>query len=345
MQALIPRPADEAERLAAVGRYHLLDTPPEDDFNFLTEMAAAICQAPYAFISLIDQQRVWFKSWYGIKAEQLESPRDDDYCSWTILEDVLMNIPDLTKDPRTSKISLTVGAPYYRMYCGANLITSDGFRIGTLCVLDSVANALSERQIDLLVKLARQVMALIELRHKEEELSRALEAMECLAAVDALTMLVNRRVLFERLDSEVARAVRFGSALALIVLDLDHFKEVNDHYGHSMGDLVLAGVGGLILKRMRSIDTAGRYGGEELCILLPGTGTVGAVAVAEDLRRQIEASRFVDGGQSVQVTASFGVAATDVGVLSDAESLFKAADQALYRAKEKGRNCVEASWT
>src|SRR5437899_449687 len=107
MQALIPRPADEAQRLAAVQRYHLLDTPPEDDFNFLTEMAAVVCQAPYAFISLIDQDRVWFKSWYGIQAERLESLRDDDYCSWAILEDVLMNIPDLTQDKRTAKSALT----------------------------------------------------------------------------------------------------------------------------------------------------------------------------------------------------------------------------------------------
>jgi len=328
MSALIPRPVNEAQRLAAVERYHLLDTPPEDDFNFLTEMAAALCQAPFAFISLVDAQRVWAKSWYGIQAAQLEAPRDDDYCSWTILEDVMLHIPDLTQDERSKQISLTVGPPFYRMYCGANLITHDGFKIGSLCVLDSVPNTLSDRQFGLLTRLARQVMALIELRDKEAELSRALAAMERLAEVDELTQLVNRRVLFERMDAEVARATRFGSALAVVLIDLDHFKSVNDHYGHAMGDAVLAGVGDLILKRMRGIDTAGRYGGEELCILLPGTGTSGAVALAEDLRQQIEQVRFEEGGQSVQVTASFGVAANDMGVLTNADALFKAADKA-----------------
>lgn len=341
MPTLIPRPANEAERLAAVRRYHLLDTPPEDEFNFLTEMAAALCQAPYAYISLIDEQRVWFKSLHGIQLEQPEAPRDDDYCSWTILEDVLLNIPDLTQDARSAKISLTEGAPHYHMYCGANLITYDGFRIGALCVLDSVPNQLSERQIGLLVELARQVMVLIELRAKEAELSQALAKMERLAAIDELTKLVNRRVLCEQLDLEVARATRFGTLLAVVLLDLDHFKEVNDKYGHAMGDMVLAGVAGLIIKRMRTIDTAGRYGGEELCLLLPGTDSKGALAVADALRQQIAGSRFYESGQAARVTASFGVAANDGGILTAVEPLFRAADRALYRAKTNGRNRVE----
>lgn len=162
VSAMAPRPLGEAARLAALRRYRLLDTPAEADFDFLTKMAAAICGTPCAFVSLVDDQRVWYKSAYGCTVRQ--RVRDDDYCSWAIVERHGLYITDLREDARTARLGLTTMAPHYRMYCGINLVTSDGHCIGTLCVLDVAARPLSGEIRALLAQQAERVMRLIERR-------------------------------------------------------------------------------------------------------------------------------------------------------------------------------------
>lgn len=337
----VPRPADDEQRLSALHRYQLLDTPAEDDFDFLTELAAHVCGVPFAFVSLVDEDRVWVKSYFGMSAQSV--PRDDDYCSWAILENVALSIPDLREDPRTAAMPMTIGPPGFRMYMGANLLTSDGFRIGSLCVLDDQPRALGEQQLRLLLRLSRQVMALIELRSHQRALAEALVTMERFATVDELTGLCNRRVLLERLDVEAERARRFNLPLSLIMMDLDHFKSINDDHGHAIGDLVLRSVGNIVRDRVRQVDIAGRYGGEEFCIVLPGTPLDGALALAELLRTGIEDLGDSDINRKFAATASFGVATLGTGVKADLTTLLKAADEALYRAKRKGRNRVESA--
>lgn len=341
----IPRPADEADRLAALAGYGLLDTAADADFDLLAEVAAELCGAPYAFVSLVDEGRVWHKASFGIKARQLprELPRDEDYCSWTVLQERLLHIPDLTLDERTRALGATVGPPGFRMYSGANLVTADGFRIGALCVLDTKPRTLNVHQLELLVRLARQVIALMELRQRDRELALALAAMQRLASEDGLTGLVNRRAFIEALQREVERSRRLGSAMSVVMIDLDHFKDVNDQHGHAMGDAVLRGVGGTLRSGIRAVDIAGRYGGEEMCLVLPDTDAAGAATVAESLRVAIAAQPYEDGVHSVNVTASFGVAAFSKDGRDSAEQLLKAADEALYRAKTSGRNRVVAA--
>ncbi|HEY2344544.1 MAG TPA: sensor domain-containing diguanylate cyclase [Xanthomonadaceae bacterium] len=337
----IPRPVDEEQRLSALHRYQLLDTPAEDDFDFLAELAAQVCGTPYAFVSLVDRDRVWIKSWFGKQAQS--RPRDDDYCSWAILEDEMLAIPDLAADPRSASLTITLGPPHYRMYTGANLLTSDGYRIGSLCVLDDRPHALDERQKRLLMRLARQVMSLIELRAHQQALAAALVTTERLATIDELTGLYNRRVLLERLDVEVERARRFGSPLSVVMMDIDHFKSINDGYGHAMGDAVLRNVGGIVRDELRQVDIAGRYGGEEFCIVLPGTPQAGGLTLADALRQEIERFAHVHGERTLTTTASFGLASLASGLNEDATALLKAADDALYRAKRSGRNRVECA--
>lgn len=334
--ALIPRPANEADRLAALASYRILDTSAEDDFDLLTEVAAELCGAPYAFISLVDAERVWYKSQSGAKTGQ--SARDQAPCSWSILDDEGLHIPDLRADERTAHLAPVAAG--LRMYSSANLVTSDGMRIGTLCVLDTKPRELSARQRRLLVRLAHQVMALLELRQRDRELALALAAMQRLASEDGLTGLMNRRALVDALQREVERCRRLGSALSVVMIDLDHFKDVNDRFGHAMGDAVLRGVAGTLRAGIRAVDIAGRYGGEELCLVLPDTSAEGAVTVAETLRAAIAAQPYEEGGQSVSVTASFGVAAFDKARHASAEQLLKSADGALYGAKTSGRNKV-----
>lgn len=335
----IPLPSDENARLAALHRYALLDTPAESDFDFLTEMAAALCATPYAYVSLVDADRVWYKSSFGHPAS--ECPRDADYCSWTILERDGLHIPDLRRDPRTASMALTLGPRQYRMYYGTNLLSSDGYRIGTLCVLDAAPRQLAPATVAILARLARQVMSLIELRAKSSALQAAYLEMEKLATFDELTGLLNRRAVLSRLREELDRSNRFGTPLALAMIDLDHFKQINDCHGHQGGDAVLRGVGQLLRERIRITDSAGRYGGEELCVLLPGADAGAAAQLTDKLRIAIEQMVF-DGGsaQPVRATASFGIGAFHHTHAATSERLIAVADQALYEAKRNGRNRV-----
>jgi diguanylate cyclase (GGDEF)-like protein len=333
------RPQADQFRLAALHRYHILDTPACEDFSFLTELAAKVCEVPYAFISLVDAERVWIKSCTGMQLGEL--PRGDSYCSLAVLGQAVTEIPDLTQDHRTAHMAMTVGEPHMRMYSSVALTSSDGHAIGTLCVMDTKPGGLSEAQRVMLAKLARQVMALIELRSNEKALESTVRELEQLATTDELTGLHNRRSLLHRLKFETARSRRFRSPLSAVMIDLDHFKRINDEYGHAVGDQVLANVGRLLRESVRVIDVPGRYGGEELCVILPNTPLEGAVKFAETLRGKIEAQLHYAGPRLLPVTASIGVGAFDHMEIADAESLLRQADAALYRAKHAGRNRVE----
>ncbi len=160
------------------------------------------------------------------------------------------------------------------------------------------------------------------------------------ANIDPLTGLHNRRALSERLVQEWARLMRHGGRLSVIMADIDHFKNVNDRFGHLVGDDVLRQVAGLLAEGCRESDMPFRYGGEEFVILAPETSAEAAADFAERLRTSICSAPMEAHGQAVEVTASFGVAGND-GRQSP-EDMIKAADEAMYRAKSAGRNCVRA---
>ncbi len=338
---MIPRPPDEPLRLAALHKYMLLDTQADDEFDLLTELAAELCGAPYSFVSLVDKDRVWFKSRHGGKLAQV--PRDQDYCSWAILEPEELSIPDLTADVRTADLASTTSGPQFRMYNGVNLISGDGYRVGVLCVLDTQPRQLTPNQHRLLRRLARQVIALMELRLMQRELKSALVEVSRLAHEDELTGLRNRRAWLAEAQQQLQLARRLGTPLCIMMLDVDHFKTVNDTYGHPAGDAVLRALGQLLSTSLRATDVAGRLGGEEFAVLLPGTTVEGASRVAEGLRQLVEAERIQDGGVAIHVTTSIGLAHLAPASLGDVDSealvtLMRAADQALYTAKQAGRN-------
>jgi diguanylate cyclase (GGDEF)-like protein len=160
------------------------------------------------------------------------------------------------------------------------------------------------------------------------------------ALVDGLTGLANRRHTEDRLESELARAARFGGPLAIVIADLDDFKAVNDVHGHPVGDTVLRAFAHSVLGSMRDVDVAGRWGGEEFLLVLPGTDGAGAAHLAERIRAQVaEGSLLTPEGVPVRVTASFGVAPYEEG--QNLETLVAMADAALYEAKRGGKNRVE----
>jgi diguanylate cyclase (GGDEF)-like protein len=162
-----------------------------------------------------------------------------------------------------------------------------------------------------------------------------------MAITDELTGLRNRRNLFQRLAEEADRSLRYAHTTCLILLDLDHFKKINDDHGHPAGDAVLRAVGDTLRQYCRHSDIAARYGGEEFALLLPETRPAEAAAVAEKLRAAIQARTItLENGVELHVTASFGVACYQQGK-EGVTHLIEQADQALYRAKDKGRNRVE----
>ena len=172
------------------------------------------------------------------------------------------------------------------------------------------------------------------------ENARLHQIVEHQALVDPLTGLGNRRAFEAALRAELSRGERFGSPVALVLADLDHFKDVNDAFGHPVGDAVLREFAALIRDTVREVDAAGRFGGEEFAILLPGTDVEGAAQLAERIREGLETRPIlVKEGERVPVTASFGVAGFPEHALE--EELVEAADTALYRAKALGRNRVE----
>ena len=168
---------------------------------------------------------------------------------------------------------------------------------------------------------------------------KAKEELEHLARTDSLTGLCNRQYLMERLEDEMSRTRRYKRPLSLIMLDIDHFKEINDDYGHLAGDAVLVSTASIVSSTLRETDFAGRYGGEEFVVVMPETSLEGAAELAQRLRRTMEGTDHeLPAGKTVSVTFSAGVTQVTGG---NTENVIALADRALYRAKSAGRNHVE----
>jgi len=173
MPPAAPIPKNEVKRLKVLWQYDVLDTVPEEVFDDLTDLAAHICEAPVALISLVDENRQWFKSRVGTSLK--ETSRDISFCAHAILNDDLLIISDASKDPRFSDNPLVTGPKKIRFYAGAPLITPDGHALGTLCVLDKKPRKLRSEQKKALRVLARHVVSQLELRRHAKELAAVRE--------------------------------------------------------------------------------------------------------------------------------------------------------------------------
>jgi len=157
--------------------------------------------------------------------------------------------------------------------------------------------------------------------------------------IDGLTGVFNKRYFLEALEREMSRSQRYGRCLSILMFDIDHFKRVNDTYGHLAGDYVLQALARLISTRARREEIFARYGGEEFVILLPETQNAGAMELAEQLRKRVASYTFIFEGEEIPITVSIGVATITDESVTDNEAI-RRADEKLYLAKAEGRNCV-----
>jgi len=196
------------------------------------------------------------------------------------------------------------------------------------------------RHYDELMRLNNDLVTLQrELTRKNMELEKLYAEVQRLSVMDSLTGLYNRRGFFELSHREVDRAKRFGGSLPVIMLDIDHFKDINDTHGHEAGDQVLEKLAGRLSGQLRKVDIMGRYGGDEFLILLPETNAASARNVAERLRHSIVNEPMETSQGPLNVTISVGLAALHESTMT-VEQLVKRADQALYKAKESGRDRI-----
>src|SRR5215470_12489764 len=169
-----PVPANESERLRTLRAYRILDTKPEERFEDLTKLAALICGTPISLISLIDTQRQWFKSKFGL--DMNETPRAQAFCTHAIMQPEMFVVPDASRDERFAQNPLVTGDPHIRFYAGAPLAARDGHLLGTICVIDREPHTLTPAQTEALRIVSRLVIADIELRRDLHELKDALAA-------------------------------------------------------------------------------------------------------------------------------------------------------------------------
>lgn len=220
-----------------------------------------------------------------------------------------------------------------------------------LCCIDFLtaevpSHLLSDGLVDYIITtqhsahLGAAIVSLVRRSLQMQEIERQCETLADSSARDSLTTLYNHAKILRELEREFRRALRSRTHLSCLMVDIDHFKALNDTYGHRFGDYVLRELSNLLVEEVRSTDIVGRYGGEEFLLIVPDCELCGAMSLAEKIRIAVENRSFRDEGIEALITVSIGVASTSAGDVPSAEQLLRDSDRALYFAKESGRNRV-----
>jgi len=308
---------DEAGRLLALHRYCALDSIHEPNFDTITGIVKDLLGVPICAVSLIDRHEQRFKSIQGLDIDG--TPRDQAFCDHTIRTREAMVVSDAEQDERFADNPLVTADDGIRAYAGAPLTSPDGYNLGALCAIHRRRHDFTPGDVQLLQRFAKIVVEQMELR--------------TLAHRDFLTGTLTRRAFT---DSAVAALQQLDSAkrsATVAVLDVDHFKTVNDEHGHPVGDEVLKAIADTICGELRDTDLFGRLGGEEFGILFYATTKAEAFDCAERVRRAVEG--MVREGLP-PVTVSIGLVSVEHS--RDLAKALTQADAALYAAKREGRN-------
>ena len=313
-------PANEAERLKELRSLGLLDSAGEERFDRITRLAQRLFGVSTALVSLVDEDRQWFKSRVGFS--MAETSRDVSFCGHAILGDDVLMVPDATKDGRFSDNPLVVGNPDIRFYAGCPIAGPGGAKLGTLCLIDQHPRELSAEELLALRDLAEMV---------EHQI-----ATSNMAVTDPLTRLGNRRG-FEMAASAVLEINRRRSIdSVLLYFDLDGFKSINDTFSHAEGDLALREFADLLRNVFRMSDVVARLGGDEFAVFLSGTSEY--QMVIDRFHRSLD-TRNESGVHPYRLETSVGVATLQRTEHETLDTLLRRADEAMYLEKlaKRGR--------
>lgn len=256
-------PVDETGRLMSLHSLRILDTGSEERFDRITRMAKRLFDVDICLVSLVDSDRQWFKSKQGLTA--CETPRDISFCGHAILSDAPLIVADAAEDPRFADNPLVAGEPHIRFYAGCPIHGPDGYRIGTLCIVDALPRTLS---IDDRAALS-DLVSLV-----EDELATTSRV-----HVDELTQIANRRGFNTVAGHLLSLCRRTGLNAELVFFDLDGFKQLNDTFGHKAWDKALQQFARLLIKCFRTADVVARLGGDEFVVMMAASKDSADVAM------------------------------------------------------------------
>ncbi|CAM4329942.1 putative bifunctional diguanylate cyclase/phosphodiesterase [Deinococcus marmoris] len=316
----------EEVRLAELYRYGIVDTLPEPQFDRIITLIAQYLHMPMAAITFVDRDRQWFKSRLGLQVEEM--PRSIAFCDLTIKQSGVLVIPDATLDPRVAEFSNVTGEPHIRFYAGAPICTPEGHPLGAVCVIDRVPREFTPEDAAVLEHSAALVMDQLKLHITVQQLGD-------LALLDSLTGLPNRANFRQRLLHATRRADHAGESVVIGLMDLDHFKLVNDTFGHPAGDELLRLTALRLQECVSSSDTIARMGGDEFALIFTDLANPADSQLIVDRITQAFAAPLHLGGREVFVHSSLGLTVYPEDA-SDLETLLSQADTAMYRAKRAG---------
>ena len=328
-------------KIANIHSQDLFYTPIEERFERITRLARRALHAPVAAISLLNEDKQWFKSAAGWGISEL--PRDHAICKLTVEANQILTIDDTLQDARVAKLPVVASAPRFRAYAGHPLVEEHGNCIGTFCVFDLKPRefgAADRQTLADLAALAQRELLSDQLTTAHAALTSKLGVARREALMDPLTHLWNRRGASVLLKAAFASADQRGTPLALALLDLDNFKRVNDNHGHQTGDEVLRRVASRLLSAVRGDDVICRLGGDEFLVLMADTDTTIASRVAERIRHAITDTAVPTRDGTMPISVSVGCTVRQPRDSTAVEALLERADQALLQSKAAGRNRV-----
>lgn len=311
-------PSDEEKRLASLNESGLLDSGSTLRLDRLTRLAKRMFDVPAALITLVDKEQLHFKSCAGFSGESI--PRKISFCGHTILCDAPMVVPDASSDERFDNNPLVTGEAHIRFYAGHPLRLPDGAVVGSFCLIDRKPRELTASDMDSLKDFAMIV---------EDEFA-AMSA----ASTDALTGLFNRRGFDSLAQYAITSARRRAEPLTLAWIDLDHFKEINDTWGHAEGDEALKAMASVMTASLREADLRVRIGGDEFAIVFADTNEQGAWIAMQYLAEQVDAWNQTS-GKPWKLQFSWGLSEFDHNGSGELPAWMKSADEKMYEMKLK----------
>ena len=312
-------PQDEQTRLETLRSLDVLDTLPEERFDRLTRMAKRMFGVPIALVSLVDENRQWFKSCIGLSVS--ETSRDVSFCGHAILGNEVFIIPNAIEDRRFADNPLVLNEPDIRFYAGCPL-TVNGRKLGTLCIIDQTPRSFDKEDIEALKDLASMV-------------ERELVAVQ-LATLDELTNISNRRGFMVLAQYSLNLCVRQKIPAVLVFLDLDKFKPINDKFGHAEGDAALISFASQMKSTFRDSDLFARLGGDEFVALLTSTSKQQTEEIIERFSHSLKKSNQ-EANRGYDVSFSYGIVEFNPEKHSAIEELLADGDSLMYEVKKEKR--------